>query len=205
MAKLSVAILFLLFTISVARSPLTKPENDVTVNQLSDSVTKSDAGDAIRLPSESNREETDAIEAETKAIVAEVTPLNLVRFRPVNRRFRFRSTLPFRRCHHRFGNGHKHRLVVRSGGQIPYGDDMILSSPKTQNLGDVTIHSDVRQVPPELIPFLHRHGHYRHRGDGEEKLAKYASKRYHRSESSDREKNYSFGKRIRKFLKQYFD
>lgn len=198
MARLSLALLFLLFTLSAARSPLSKPENDVTVSELSDSVTKSDAGDAIRLPSESNHQETDAVEAETKSVVAEVMPLNLVRFRPINRRFGIRSALPSRRCHHRFRNGHQPKMLMRSGVQIPYGNDMIL-------LGDATLHSHVRQVPPEWMPFLHRHGHFRHRSDGEQKLSKYESKRYHRFDREKVEKNYGFGKRIRKFLKQYLD
>ncbi|XP_059308929.1 uncharacterized protein LOC132060073 isoform X1 [Lycium ferocissimum] len=128
MAKLSVTILFLFFTLSLARTPLTEPENDVT---------------HLKLPSEN-----DVIRTEHHV------PLTLVRFRPINRRFRLQSNLPFRLCRHHRNPVFKH--------QIPYGNnDMILSSKKNNIDFDKFVYRiGVQQIPSDRFNFHHQRHHY---------------------------------------------
>ncbi|OIT19404.1 PREDICTED: uncharacterized protein LOC109221482 [Nicotiana attenuata] len=155
MAKLSVAVLFLLFTLTLARTPLTQPENDATHLKLpseNDVIrpehpnTLPEFGDSasiLSLPRNSVDEETHSVHP---------MPLTLVKFRPINRRFRLRSNLPFRLCRHYF----HHRNHV-SRHQIPYGNDMILSSRKNIDFDKFVYRVGVREIPADRINFPHYH------------------------------------------------
>ncbi|XP_055819590.1 uncharacterized protein LOC129888663 [Solanum dulcamara] len=147
MAKLSVAVLFLFFTLSIARTPLTQPENDVThlklpsendviLPELPHTLPESDDSAVnVNIPSKSDHEDTRSVHS---------VPLTLVRFRPINRRFRFRSSLPFRLCHH---------LKPGSQRQIPFGNDMILPSKRNIDFDKFVYRIGVRQIPSDRFSF----------------------------------------------------
>lgn len=149
MAKLSVVVLFLFFTLSLARTPSTHPENDVThlklpseedVNlpELPHTLPESDdSTPTSNLPTKSDHEETRS---------AHPVPLTLVRFRPINRRFRLRYSVPFRLCHH---------LKTGSQRQIPFGNDMIVPSKRNIDFDKLGYRVGVRQIPSDRFSFRH--------------------------------------------------
>lgn len=147
MAKLSVAVLFLFFTLSLARdvTHLKLPsENDVIRPELPNTLPESeDSVTTVSLPSKSDDEETRSVHP---------VPLTLVRFRPINRRFPLRSNLPFRLCHHHF-----HHLKPGSRRQIPFGNDMILSSKRNIDFDKFVYRVGVRQIPSDRFNFHHDH------------------------------------------------
>ncbi|XP_006352252.1 uncharacterized protein [Solanum tuberosum] len=152
MAKLFVAVLFLFFNLSLARTPFTQPENDVThlklpsendvvIPELPHTLPESDgSAPAVNIPSKSDHEDTRSVHS---------VPVTLVRFRPINRRFRLRSSLPFRLCHH---------LKPGSQRQIPFGNDMILPSKRNIDFEKFVNRIGVRQIPSD--PFSFRHHRY---------------------------------------------
>ncbi|NP_001234113.1 uncharacterized protein LOC778318 precursor [Solanum lycopersicum] len=152
MAKLFFAVLFLFFNLSLARTPFTQPENDVThlklpsendlaIPELPHTLPESDdSAPAVNIPSKSDHENTRSVHS---------VPVTLVRFRPINRRFRLRSRLPFRLCHH---------LKPGSQRQIPYGNDMILPSKRNIDFDKFLNRIGVRQIPSD--PFSFRHHRY---------------------------------------------
>ncbi|XP_047259594.1 uncharacterized protein LOC107851759 isoform X3 [Capsicum annuum] len=165
MTKLSVTVLFLLFTLSVARTPgndvthlKLPPGNDVILPQLPKSLPQDDVmqlkNDIIipELPKIlPESEENDVIlpelfktlpEFEDSTPSVHSVPVNLVRFRPINRRFRLRSKLPFRLCNH---------MKAESRRQIPFGNDMILSSKRNIDFDKFVyrIGFGVSQIPSD--------------------------------------------------------
>ncbi|KAF3628374.1 putative WRKY transcription factor 53-like [Capsicum annuum] len=165
MTKLSVTVLFLLFTLSVARTPgndvthlKLPPGNDVILPQLPKSLPQDDVmqlkNDIIipELPKIlPESEENDVILPELLKTLPEFedstpsvhsVPVNLVRFRPINRRFRLRSKLPFRLCNH---------MKAESRRQIPFGNDMILSSKRNIDFDKFVyrIGFGVSQIPSD--------------------------------------------------------
>lgn len=152
MAKLFFAVLFLFFNLSLARTPFTQPENDVThlklpsendlaIPELPHTLPESDdSAPAVNIPSKSDHENTRSVHS---------VPVTLVRFRPINRRFRLRSRLPFRLCHH---------LKPGSQRQIPYGNDMILPFKRNIDFDKFLNRIGVRQIPSD--PFSFRHHRY---------------------------------------------
>ncbi|CAH9092809.1 unnamed protein product [Cuscuta epithymum] len=195
MSKLSIAVLFLLFTLSVARSLLNKPVNDFTVDKLAQSDAHSD--DSVRLPSDSSNRKEDTTDSEKKANAVKFTTLDLQKIRPINRRFWFRSVLPLGGCRHQFRHGQKPRPILRSGAEIPFRNDMVLPASE----------SDDRRVPPEWMPFLHQHAHqHHHRGEDAEKLGLHMPIRHYHGFDHHREtRNQSLWTRVRNFFGEYLN
>ncbi|XP_009628593.1 uncharacterized protein [Nicotiana tomentosiformis] len=175
MTKLSVAVLFLLFTLSFARIPVSQPENDVTHLKLpseNDVIRPEhpntlpefdDSAPILSLPKSADNEETHSVHS---------MPLTLVKFRPINRRFRLRSNLPLRLCRHHF----HHRYPV-SRRQIPYGNDMILSSGKNIDFDKFVYRVGVREIPADQVNFPHYHHDDEDDDHKEEKISKFLDNR----------------------------
>ncbi|XP_009786379.1 uncharacterized protein LOC107793162 [Nicotiana tabacum] len=168
MAKISVAVLFLLFTLSFARIPVSQPENDVMHLKLpseNDVIRPEhlntlqefeDSAPILSLPKNADNEETHSVHT---------LPLTLVKFR-------LRSNLPFRLCRHHF----HHRDPV-SRRQIPYGNDKILSSGKNIDFDKFAYRVGVRELPSDRVNFHHYHHDNEDDDHKEEKISKFLDKR----------------------------
>lgn len=104
MTKLSIAVFFLFFTLSFARTPLTQQENDI---KLPRTLPERDATPTNKLDKETHHVQENQDLPELKGKEIKPLPLTFVRLRPINRHFRARSSrLPNRLCHHHFHHAH---------------------------------------------------------------------------------------------------
>ncbi|OIT36058.1 hypothetical protein A4A49_27802 [Nicotiana attenuata] len=175
MDKLSIAIFFIFFTLSFARTPLTQQENDI---KLPHTLPERDATPTNQLDKETHHVQEIQDLPEPKAKKIKALPLTFVRLRPINRHFRARSSrLPNRLCHHHFHHAHnlKPKTHLDDHDQIPYGKDMILSSGEKSDFDDhAMFDGGMHQVPEEWMSFLHDNNED---DDDEQKMSKFIIKR----------------------------
>ncbi|KAL7159937.1 hypothetical protein ABFS83_01G061500 [Erythranthe nasuta] len=182
---------------------------------------------AADLPSE-NDESTAQVsfpltEAERDSAVANLPPLTrMITLRPVNRRFDVRSKHP---CRGRRHSRVYHAVMRRENEeQIPYGDDMLVSSGENSDFVDnLQLNTDDRRFPLRSMHDHHFHHHHHHHdedsdsdsddeddhGDRINKKMKVLKKwrnhfRHQNTEADPENKEFSFMKRVRKFLDHYF-
>ncbi|PIN21013.1 hypothetical protein CDL12_06296 [Handroanthus impetiginosus] len=94
-------------------------------------------------------------ESESKSAVATSVPLTKVTFRPVNHRFRVGSKDP---CRHHF----RFYPTLRGNEEIPYGNDMILSSGENGDFVNPALRGEGQPINKRVT--LHHH-HYHHHED----------------------------------------
>ncbi|EYU23370.1 hypothetical protein ABFS82_01G063500 [Erythranthe guttata] len=186
--------LFCLITLSIAAD--LPPENDESTAQVSLPLT----------------------EAERDSAVVNLPPLTrMVTLRPVNRRFDVRSKHP---CRGRRHSRVYHALMRRENEeQIPYGDDMLVSSGENSDFVDnLQLNSDDRRFPLNSMHHHHHHHHEDSDSDSDDEddhgerinkkmkvLNKWKNHFEHQNRDADPEKKESgFMKRVRKFLDHYF-
>ncbi|KAL3499234.1 hypothetical protein ACH5RR_038327 [Cinchona calisaya] len=200
MAKLSVtvavSVTVLLFSliVSQARIPSNTPEDDVINRELPQSSPDSDITSFLRLPSHTVSDESPSTELagdipESEPISVRSTPLSVVRFHPINGHFPIRSRFPFRRnCHHHHHFLHHDRpffkpIIKQHVEQIPFGNDMILSTNENNNEFDPLMfhHRRVRRIPATWVKFHRHHDDDDDRADVEDDgFSKYVLKHSHR-------------------------
>ncbi|KAK4365475.1 hypothetical protein RND71_016833 [Anisodus tanguticus] len=188
MDKLSIAIFFLFFTLSFARTPLTQQENDITDLKLPSTLPEPDTTPKNQLDKEAQhvQENQDLLLQdnllEPKGKKTKALPLTFVRLRPINCHFWVRSRRPSRLCHHHHFH-HAHNLKPRTHSthlddQVPYGNkDMIVSSGENNDDLDHVMftHGGMHQFPDEWMSFLHHNND--NEDDDEEKMSKFIIKR----------------------------
>lgn len=189
-------VLFCLFTLSIAGDAT---ENDESTTQVSLPLSEPVA---LRLPSDPVNTETES----NSAVVASSVPLTKIRFRPINRRFRVRSGHP---CRHHF----KFYPKMRVNGEVPYGNDMVVSTGEKIDFQEPVVRVDGRRIPGRWVRMHHRHHHDEDSDSDDEdddRLKKLVLKhseyklRQHFRTGEEKRKNCGFMKRVRKFLDRYF-
>ncbi|CAN4077595.1 unnamed protein product [Withania somnifera] len=177
MNKLPIAIFFLFFAFSFARTPLTQQENDVTHIKLPETLSESDATPTNQFDKETQhvQENQDHFPA-SRGKKSKALPLTFLRLRPINRHFPVRSRSPSQLCHHHLQ--HAHNLKPRTQSTflddvIPYGNDMLLSSGDNNNF-DHVFPGGMHLVPEEWMRFLY---HNNEDDDDEQKMSKFIIKR----------------------------
>ncbi|KAF3650696.1 hypothetical protein FXO38_17005 [Capsicum annuum] len=174
MDKLLIAIFFLFFTFSLARTPLTQEENDIPHIKLPESHPESDATSTNQFDKEIQhvQENQDHL-PEPKGKKIKALPLTLVRLRPINRHFRVRPKRPSRLCnHHHFRHAHNLKPGTQSAqldDLIPHGTDMILSSGENSYFDHVMFHDGMHRVPEEWMSFLYNNDE----DDDEQKMSNF--------------------------------
>ncbi len=167
----TVTVFFLILALSHASIPLDLPENEVVVSDLAADLPESNAKTidtstrTIVLPSEKPEtesepetaaatkiEEIEPLKAEPEIETQEFQPLTVVNFRPLNRQFPRRPSLTLRhrrpcRQHH-FGKPWEPTRFHQR--QIPYGNDMLMSSSSSGE------EKEVREIPARWVKFHHR-------------------------------------------------
>lgn len=180
MDKLTMAIFFLFFVFSFARTPLTEQENDIINIKLPSTLAETDAISTSQFDKEAQhvQEKQDHLpeprDKKTKALL-----LTLVRLHPINHHFRVRSKPPSLLCHHHHCH-HEDNLKPRIQStylddEIPYGNDMIPSNDNGNDF-DHVFPGGLRQVPQEWMSFL-RHNNDEDDDDDEQKMSKFIIKR----------------------------
>ncbi|KAA8528244.1 hypothetical protein F0562_035505 [Nyssa sinensis] len=184
----TVTVLFFLFALSYARSPLDFLEKDVIHGDESNSLPESDRKETILLPTEKPESETTIVfelepevedpkplDTNTQPVesvedipvadtdkVVDATPLTrpitVVNFRPINRHIGVKRQFPFRIPHRRCRHHGKPMNPRFHGREVSYGNDMILSG-ENNDFDQVMFHGGVRQIPAKWVRFHHHHHH----------------------------------------------
>ncbi|CAN4127243.1 unnamed protein product [Withania somnifera] len=172
MDKFPIAIFFLFFTFSFARTPLTQQENDITHIKLPGTLPESDATPTNQFDKETQhvQENQDHLPAprgkEIKAL-----PLTFVRQHPINRQFPVRSKRPSRLCQHHFHHAHNLKPTTESthfDDLTPYGNDF-----------DHVLPGGMHRVHEEWMSFLYHNNEDDDDDDDEEEqmMSKFIIKR----------------------------
>ncbi|KAL8521248.1 hypothetical protein ACS0TY_011692 [Phlomoides rotata] len=191
--------LFCLFALSFAGDAT---EKDESTTQVSLPLSEAAANPALRLPTDPVNTETES----NSAVVASSMPLTKTRFRPVNRRFRVRSGHP---CRHHF----KFYPTTRVNGEVPYGNDMLVSTGEKSDFQEPILHGEGRRIRGRWVRMHHHHHHDEDSDSDDEdddRLKKIVLQRYeknsrkHFRSEEEKKKNGGFMKIVRKFLDHYF-
>lgn len=226
------AVLFFLFTLIVARSPLKPLEKDDDTTSKSQSLPADHESSVIRIPTaEILNADKNNHRIEPDSLIVHSVPLDLAtaRFRPINRRFYSRTKHPVHNCRHHYhlnrddffkGNSveRKERL------EVPYGDDMLVSSGENSDFEEPPTFRGVRRIPSRWMR-LHHHHQHQHQDDdddddsvtrimlkrkivdrlnGENKWKKHFGGENEKAKDEKKMKSNSLMKSMRKFLDRYF-
>ncbi|KAL2551114.1 uncharacterized protein Fot_12644 [Forsythia ovata] len=218
-----IAAFFFLFAVALARAPLKSlDKDDVTT---SESLPLTDESSVIRIPTAEilNAGEINQ-PVEPDSLIVHTVPLDFstARFRPINRRFYLRTKYPVRNCRHHY---HQNRddFFKMKRVEIPYGDDMIVSSGENSDFEEPPTFRGVRRVPGRWARLHHQHQHENDDEDNDNNGAtrivlkrkifnridreKKWKKHFRENEIAGDHKKVKHGglmKRVRKFLDNYF-
>ncbi|CAI9772085.1 unnamed protein product [Fraxinus pennsylvanica] len=223
------AVLFILFTLTLARSPLKPLEKDGDITSESQSLSLDDESSVIHVPiskilnaGESNHP------IEPDSLTVHSVPLDLAtsRFRPINRRFYSRTKYPVHNCRHHYHLNRDDFFKMNSKErrerlEIPYGDDMLVSSGENSDFEEPPTSRGVRRIPGRWVRLHHQHQNQNDDEDGrvtrivfkrknvdrlnrEKKWKKHFGGENERAKDEKKTKSNGLMKSMRKFLDLYF-